>query len=84
MWGHLGDVVSQTAGSYFYDNAEHVNYFWNMFDQVLIRPELVSRFDSDQLRIITSVGHRSLVRPDGRPDGATYSDHLPIIFELEF
>jgi len=84
MWGHFGDRSSETAGSYFYDSAEHVNYFWNVFDQVLVRPELAAHFDTDQLRILTSAGTRSRVRPDGRPDNTNCSDHLPIVFELTF
>lgn len=84
MWGHFGDASSDTAGSYFYDSAEHLNYFWNIFDQVLLRPELAKRFDSNQLSIVRSVGERSLVREDGRPDVTLYSDHLPIVFELDF
>ena len=84
MWGHFGDARSSTAGSYYYDSAQHVNYFWHMFDQILIRPELAARFDSDHVKIVTSLAGRSLVRPDGRPDASAYSDHLPVIFELEF
>lgn len=84
MRGHFGDARSETAVSYFYDNAQHVNYFWNMFDQVLIRPELAERFDPNRLKIVTSVGARSLTRAGGRPDGQNYSDHLPIVFALDF
>jgi endonuclease/exonuclease/phosphatase family metal-dependent hydrolase len=84
MWGHFGDVQGDTAGSYFYDSAEHLNYFWNVFDQVLLRPELAKRFNSDQLSVVKAVGQRSLVRPDGRPDVTLYSDHLPIVLELDF
>lgn len=83
MWGHFGDVAGDTACSYYYDSAQHVNYFWNMFDQVLIRPPLAARFDSTKLRIVESIGSQSLVRPDGRPD-PRFSDHLPVVFELEF
>jgi endonuclease/exonuclease/phosphatase family metal-dependent hydrolase len=84
MWNYLGDLRGTTAGSYFFDAAEHVNYFWNVFDQVLMRPELAERFDPSTLSILTSVGSRSLVRPDGRPDSRLYSDHLPIVFSLTF
>ena len=84
MWAHFGDARSDTAGSYFYDHAEHVNYFWNLFDQVLIRTELAESFDSSSLRILTAVGERSLVRRDGRPDDANSSDHLPIVFQMNF
>ena len=44
MWEHFGDAKSDTAGSYHYDNSEHVNYFGNVFDQVLVRPELAVGF----------------------------------------
>jgi hypothetical protein len=84
MWSRFGDATGDTAGSYFYDSAEHVSYFWNLFDQVLVRPELAKSFDTNQVRILTSAGARSLVRPNGRPNDADYSDHLPIIFELTF
>ena len=84
MWGHFGDAGSDTAGSYFYDAGEHVNHYWNMFDQVLLRPELASRFDSARLNILKAVGSLSLVRPDGRPDQQVGSDHLPLLFEVEF
>lgn len=61
-----------------------MNYFWNTFDQVLIRPELMNGFEHHNLRIVTKAGGRTLVRPDGRPDATNFSDHLPIVFELEF
>ena len=84
MWAHFGDAQTATAGSYYYDSAEHVNYFWNVFDQVLLRPELAEGFDPGKLKILTSVGSRTLVRSDGRPDAGNSSDHLPILFELTF
>jgi hypothetical protein len=84
MWCHFGDASGDTAGSYFYDAGEHVNHYWNMFDQVLLRPELASRFDSARLSILKAVGPLSLVRPDGRPNQQLGSDHLPLLFEVEF
>jgi hypothetical protein len=84
MWSHLGDSRQRAAGSYYYDSAKHVNYFWNTFDQVLIRPDLIGGFDPDRLSILTKVGALDLVRSDGRPDVTKFSDHLPIVFELDF
>ncbi len=83
MWNHFGDGSRSTAGSYYYEKSEHVSYFWNIFDQVMLRPELANAFNASKLRIITSVGATSLIRNDGRPD-RQYSDHLPIVFDLEF
>jgi hypothetical protein len=84
MWCHFGDASGHTAGSYFYDAGERVNHYWNMFDQVLLRPELASRFDPGSLKILTAVGMLSLVRPDGRPDARVGSDHLPLLFDVDF
>jgi endonuclease/exonuclease/phosphatase family metal-dependent hydrolase len=84
MWNHFGDARGDTAGSYYYNSAEHVNYYWNVFDQVLLRPELAERFDPGRLRILTSIGPLSLVRADGRPNETVGSDHLPLLFEVEF
>ncbi len=84
MWAHFGDARSSTAGTYFYDAAEHVHYYWNMFDQVLLRPERAAKFDPRKLSIVTGAGGTSLVRPDGRPDREKGSDHLPLVFEVEF
>jgi hypothetical protein len=84
MWSHFGDATRDTAGSYFYSGAEHVNYSWHIFDQVLIRPELAQHFDPRKVEILDGVGDHSLVHDDGRPDSVAGSDHLPVIFELEF
>jgi exonuclease III len=84
MWNYLGDGNGDTAGSYYFDSAQHVNYYWNVFDQLLLRPELAERFDPSRLRILKSAGMRSLLRRNGRPDSTNSSDHLPIVFELEF
>lgn len=84
MWNHFGDAYSDTAGSYFYSSSEQVSYFWNVFDQVLIRPDLAAKFDLESLRILKSAGRQSLVRGNGRPNSTQYSDHLPIVFDLAF
>jgi len=84
MWSHFGDATSHTAGSYYYDASDHINYYWHIFDQVLLRPELANRFDPSSLSILKSIGPDSLVKPNGRPDTTNGSDHLPIVFGVEF
>jgi hypothetical protein len=83
MWGHFGDGSQRPAGTYYYERAEHVNYFWNNFDQVLIRPHLMDRFRSDQLRILDSAGETPLSRDNGTPDRVNASDHFPLLFALD-
>lgn len=82
MWSLFGDGSPGPPGTYYYDKGGHKVYFWNMFDQVLIRPDLLGRFQLDRLRILESDGELSLLSPSGVPDTNIASDHLPISFGL--
>ena len=82
MWGCFGDRMNRAPGTYYYERAEHVNYYWNIFDQVLIRPGLLQIFHRDELRILSSVGEVSLVDDNEQPDSSRSSDHLPITFSV--
>ena len=83
MWAHLGDQMDSPPGTYYYERAEPVNYFWNAFDQVLLRPDLIDFFPLNGLQILTAVGDDSLITDKGIPDRNHASDHLPIIFRLD-
>jgi len=82
MWNFFGDATPGPPGTYYYDRSEHKVYFWNIFDQVLIRPELIDFFDNDEMKIIESDGEISFVTHHGFPDVNNISDHLPIFFKL--
>jgi endonuclease/exonuclease/phosphatase family metal-dependent hydrolase len=82
MWRFFGDRAPRPSGTYYYERAEHVVYFWNIFDQILVRPSLVDGFEDGELRIVDAVGHVSLTHADGRPNSAVGSDHLPILFAV--
>jgi hypothetical protein len=82
MWRFFGDNADGPSGTYYYERAEHVVYFWNIFDQILVRPTLIDGFDDDDLQIIDAVGPVRLTRGDGRPNSTIGSDHLPILFEM--
>lgn len=83
MWAHFGDDRGRPSGTYYFERAEHVNYFWNNFDQVLVRPELIDALRTDQLRILDRAGDTPLARRDGRPDRGGASDHFPLLFKLD-
>ncbi|HXX22973.1 MAG TPA: endonuclease/exonuclease/phosphatase family protein [Terriglobia bacterium] len=83
MWAHFGERTGHPAGSYYYERAELVNYYWNIFDQVLVRPDIMDRCDGDGIRILTKAGDASLLRDNGTPDSERFSDHLPLMFEIE-
>ena len=67
MWSHFGDARGTPPGTY-YHGSQPVTCFWNMFDQVLIRPSLTERFKSDSLKILDSDGTSSFLTRSGRPD----------------
>jgi endonuclease/exonuclease/phosphatase (EEP) superfamily protein YafD len=82
MWGYFGDVTGSPAGTYYYERAEQTIYFWNIFDQVLLRPDLLPYFRSEDLQILTGDGRSSFLSAKGLPDNSIASDHLPVLFKL--
>ncbi|MBI3268541.1 MAG: hypothetical protein HYZ53_05920 [Planctomycetes bacterium] len=82
MWGRMGDESPGPPGSYYYSSGEQATYFWNTFDQVLIRPSLLSRFVNKDLRVLEGDGKRSFLSKGGLPDPSVAGDHLPLLFRL--
>ena len=81
MWRFLGDT-EEPYGTYYHNNSGSINTYWNLYDQVIIRPALRKRFVDDSLKIITETQSKYLLDSNGHPD-ETISDHLPIIFEIQ-
>ncbi len=82
MWSLFGDSTPGPPGTYYYSGTKQKAFFWHMFDQVLIRPELLDRFDNQDLEILQSDGHTPLLTKKGLPNRKMASDHLPILFKL--
>lgn len=72
----------QNDGTYYYEANHITEHRWNVFDQILIRPDLIDEFDDKELKILTTIGSHSLTKTNGKPDKNTYSDHLPLIATL--
>ncbi len=82
MWGLFGDASPGPPGTYYNRRPKPREYFWHMFDQVLIRPDLLPLFRNEDLEIVTSDGSTSLLTRNQLPDGTVASDHLPLFFRL--
>jgi hypothetical protein len=82
MWSFFGDRGPAPPGTYFYNSGTEINYFWNIYDQVLIRPSLLKFLDKDAVRIVTEIGGTSLLTEMGRPNKKIHSDHLPLVCRL--
>jgi len=82
MWGRMGDNSPGPPGTYFYSDSSHVCYFWNTFDQVLLRPAILQYFRDDSLEIPITAAGEPLLSEAGRPGERFTSDHLPILFTI--
>ena len=80
MWERFGDGIARPPGTYYRSNGVNIT-FWNMFDQVLLRPELLPVFSDADLSIVTEIAGVRLVKSGGTPNGKI-SDHLPVVFAL--
>jgi len=82
MWSRMGDQPDRTPGSYFFSNAVNAtNTFWHLLDQVVVRCELMDSIS--QLTILNHDGVDTFVTSKGRPRKDTYSDHLPLFFQID-
>jgi hypothetical protein len=82
MWGLFGDATRGPPGTYYYSASEHLAYFWNIFDQVLLRPDLLPYFRNAELEVLSTDGKVSFLSRNGLPDTDGASDHLPMLFRL--
>lgn len=82
MWNLFGDD-NLPKGSYYCDTGGVKNLYWNIFDQVLISPNVVKSYIRESMKIITSIKDYKLLDREGIPDKVSYSDHLPLFFSFE-
>lgn len=86
MWSFFGENSKGFAqGTHFYNTHRPICHYWNIYDQIIIRPELIPNFDETKLDIITSISSKSLLKKINgynRID-LNVSDHLPLKFELK-
>lgn len=82
MWRFWGYSENIPCGTFYFTHSQKpMLLYWNLFDQVLIRPELLSSFCDDSLKIITHTENFNLLKRNGIIN-TDISDHLPIVFTL--
>lgn len=74
MWRLMGE--DETLGTYYYSAQDSEGLYWNYFDQVIVRPELIDNLEN--LSIIKSTATETLATDEK----ILVSDHLPITFSI--
>lgn len=90
MWNFFGEFSRGTVpGTHYYDTSRHINFYWNMYDQIMVRPELLNSFEEEKFQILCNIQGDSLLKEINECNviDKAISDHLPIfanfnIFEL--
>lgn len=84
MWRLFGEQPAGHAGTYYYSSPRARADYWNIYDQVLVRPALLPIFRDEDLRIIHDDVDLDLsLLQKGKPNRKEISDHLPILFRLD-
>ncbi|MFI5382385.1 MAG: endonuclease/exonuclease/phosphatase family protein [Tepidisphaerales bacterium] len=81
MWGLFGDRTPGPAGTFLHRSPPPDSTVWNIYDQVLLRPQLADRLTT--VEVLDSDGTDPLVDGNGLPSQAGGSDHLPLLFRLD-
>ena len=88
MWNWLGDREHHTGnfkipGSFYYKTTSDVSQiFWNIFDKVIIRPEIIEAIDYGSLKLIEAITKDELITQDCENKEDNFTDHLPLTFNL--
>ena len=84
MWSFLGDMSEFSPGTYYFrDNSHKNNFVWNMYDQILVRPQLLCDMDSDCVEIVEMGNIGVNLSPRAGYQTIAPSDHLPIFVQLK-
>ena len=81
MWQLLGKRENVYGSYYSESDQQDKSMYWYSFDEVLLRPLLIDKFEWTYFSYITEINEMSLLK-NGKIDKDKYSDHLPLKFEI--
>jgi hypothetical protein len=81
FWSRMGDFSRGAPGTFYRAaSGDLTAFFWNSFDQALLRPDILDFFDESKMLVLDKAGSRRLVASDKA--GIIGSDHLPIFIDV--
>lgn len=85
MWNFFGDFSKgDTPGTHYFNTYKYLNLYWNIYDQIMLRPSLINGFDEKNLEVLTSSKDKhftKMIRNITRVN-KEFSDHLPVKLSL--
>jgi hypothetical protein len=86
MWSVMGKA--EAPGTHYYDGSDPKNPYWHCIDGVLLRPALREIFVEGSVRILSRIPASDgaeilLYRLAEKHYHLAYSDHLPLVFEID-
>lgn len=81
MWKLMGDNKA-AQGTYYTDNDQQdLSMFWYSFDEVLIRPYFIDKFNWEYFGVVERTEKYNFII-DHKINKIDFSDHLPLKFEI--
>ena len=81
MWKLMGDN-KLVQGTYYVDSDQQdLSMFWYSFDEVLIRPYFIDKFNWEYFGVVESTVDYTFMK-DYKINKTMFSDHLPLKFEI--
>jgi hypothetical protein len=83
-WSRFGDLTPGPPGSYYYSKGSVDEIFWNLFDQIIMRPSMIPKFRQSAMEYITGTRQIAISKKNGAPNSKHFSDHFPLYFEFNY
>ena len=93
MWTFMGDIDEASRkhklpGSYYlYSTGDSSITYWNVFDKVLLRPDVIDDIDIDSIKYLMKSGKHEFVtvakNEKYKIERSKYSDHVPLVFNIK-
>lgn len=82
MWHFYGHPIHANGTIYYNSSNKGTLYYWNLYDQILLRASLCSSFRYDDIGIVKQIDKTNLLTNRGGIN-KDISDHLPIYINLK-
>lgn len=82
MWKLMGENKLVQGTYYNSSDSQIKSIYWYVFDEVLIRPYFIDKFNWNYFNIVEKTNSYDFV-PNSIIDKERYSDHLPLKFEIK-